>query len=140
MSTIQRDADGRTAGMLRDVRFRSRVAPSLLPALYLSVLVIVALAGVSTVVVAAVQHWWLGLIAVLLVPLVGFVLIAVARVGCELVCAVLELNAHVSGIADRLPHLERVIGELAHDMPKLGFLRRGANGRGRAVPDAGNAG
>jgi hypothetical protein len=125
-----------TARMLLDVRFRTRATPSLLPALYLTVLVLVALLGISAVVVAAVQAWWLGLVAASVVPIIGLVLVAVARVGCELVSAVLELNQYVGGIAGRMPHLESVIDELARDMPKLSFLRRGASSRERAGTEA----
>jgi hypothetical protein len=133
MSRSQEGGAGRTARLLLDVRFRARATPSLLPALYLSTLVLIGVAGVSAVVVAAVQAWWLGLVAVVVVTVVGLVLAAAVRIGCELVWAVLELNEYVGGIADRLPHLESVIGDLARDMPKLGFLRRGANGRERAA-------
>lgn len=136
MSRSQDGGAGRTARLLLDVRFRARATPSLLPALYLSTLVLIGVAGVSAVVVAAVQAWWLGLVAVVVVTVVGLVLAAAARIGCELVWAVLELNEYVGGIADRLPHLESVIGDLARDMPKLGFLRRGANGRERAAAEA----
>jgi type II secretory pathway component PulJ len=52
------------------------------------------------------------------------------------VLAVLELNRHVDGIAERIPHLENVIDDLARDMPRLGFRRRSANGRERPAADA----
>lgn len=140
MSTSRNGASGRSARLLLDVRFRSRATPALLPALYLAVLVLIAVSGLSAVVAAAVHAWWLGLVAVVVVPVVGFVLAAGARVGCELADAVLELNEYVGGIAERLPHLENVIEDLARDMPKLGFLRRGANGRERAAAEAEQAG
>jgi hypothetical protein len=132
MATDQGVGVRRTVGLLLDVRFRSRATRSLLPALYLTVLVLVALTGVGAVIAATVQAWWLGLLALVVIPLFVLVAAAAARVGCELVWAVSELNEHVGGIAERLPRLESVIDDLARDMPKLGFLRRGANGRERA--------
>lgn len=133
MSTSHDRGAGRTSALLLDLRFRARATRSLLPALYLSALVLIVVIAVSAVVAAAVQAWWLGLVAVLIVPVLGFVLAASARVGCELVLAVLELNEYVDGIAERFPRLESVVDDLARDMPKLGFLRRGANGRERAA-------
>jgi hypothetical protein len=111
------------------------VTPSLLPVLYATVLVFVVLAGVSAVVAAAVQAWWLGLVAIVVVPIAGLLLTAAVRVGFELVWAVLELNGYVEGIAERFPHLENVMDDMARDMPKLGFMRRGPIGRERPAAD-----
>ena len=133
MSTGQDARAGRTARLLLDVRFHERATRALLPALYLAALVVVVVAGVSAVVVATIQAWWLGLLALVVVPPVVLVMVAAARVGCELVLAVLELNEYVDDIADRFPRIESVVDELARDMPKLGFLRRGASSRERSA-------
>jgi hypothetical protein len=135
MSTDQGGGAGRTARLLLDVRFRSRLAPSLLPVLYATVLVFVVLTGVSAVVAAAVHAWWLALVAIVVVPIAGLLLTAAVRVGFELVGAVLELNQYVEGIADRFPHLENVMDDMARDMPKLGFMRRSPVGRERPAAD-----
>lgn len=133
MSTHRDAGAGCNARLLLDVRFQVRASRALLPALYLMVLVLVALAATFTVVMATVQVWWLGLVALLVVLPVALALAAAARIGCELVLAVLELNDYVEDIADRFPRIETVVGELARDMPKLGFLRRGAGTRERAA-------
>jgi hypothetical protein len=134
--SMNQDGGSRSAArLLLDVRFQARATRSLLPFVYLGVLMLVALGGFCVVIAAAVQAWWLGLAALVMVPLIGLAVVAAARVGCELVLAVSELNEHVGGIADRFPHLEQVIDDLARDMPKLGFLRRGPNGRDRASAD-----
>ncbi len=123
-----------TLRQMLDVRFRSRLAPALLPLVYLAVVVLTGLFGLLVVLAAAVHAWWLGLVALVVVPVVGLLVVALARVACELVWSVLELNEFVEYIAGRLPHLQNVIDELASDMPPLGFLRRGASNRERAAP------
>src|SRR5581483_11463160 len=120
MSTSQDGGTGWVARSLLDLRFRARATPALLPLLYGVALVLIALTGVSAMVAAAMQAWWLGLLALVAVPVLGLALAAAVRVGCELAGAVLELNEYVAGIAERLPHLENVIDDLARDMPKLG--------------------
>ncbi|MGQ0479741.1 MAG: DUF4282 domain-containing protein [Pseudonocardia sp.] len=122
-----------TLRQLFDVRFGSRLAPVLLPLVYLTVVVLTGLLGLLVVLAAAVHAWWLGLVALLVVPVVGLLVIALARVACELVWSVLKLKEYVEYITGRLPHLENVIDELASDMPPLGFLRRGATNRERAT-------
>jgi hypothetical protein len=135
MSTDQDGRAGRTVRVLLDVRFRSRATPLLLPALYCAVLVFIALGGVSTVVAAAVQAWWLGLVAIVVVPIAALLATAVVRVGFELIWVTLDLHEYVEDIADRFPHVEKVVDELARDMPKLGFLRRGPGGRERVAAE-----
>jgi hypothetical protein len=58
---------------------------------------------------------------------------AAVRIGFEMVWVVLDLHEYVGDIADRFPHVEGVVDDLASYMPRIGFLRRGASSRERAA-------
>ena len=77
----------------------------------------------------------LAVIAALVVPVAVAVVIGLARIGCELLWYLNELHEDVGRIAARFARLEGVVDELAADMPRLNFLRRGA-ARDRTATEA----
>lgn len=107
-----------------DLRFGIVLTPVLLPMIYRAVAVLAVVLGLGVIVAAAVQAWWLGLFAALVVPVAVAVVIGLARIGCELLWYLNELHEDVSQIAARTSRLEGVLNGLADDMPRLSFLRR----------------
>lgn len=104
---------------------RTRLTPALLPALYRVLVVTTVLAGLAAIVAAAVTAWWLGALAVLVVPPLALAVIMVARIGAELTLAVLAMSDHVAELAATVPRLETAMDDVASDMPRIAFLRRG---------------
>lgn len=104
---------------------RTRLSPTLLPAVYRALVVTAVLAGLAAIVVASVTAWWLGALAVLAVPPLVLVVIMLARVGAELALAVLAMSDHVAELAAAVPRMETTMDDVASDMPMIAFLRRG---------------
>jgi hypothetical protein len=123
---------------LLDLRFGIVLTPALLPVIYRSVVALVGVLGICAIVAAFAHAWWWGVLALVVVPLVGAVVVGMVRVGCELLWYVNELHEDVSHIAARFGRMEDVVTELADEMPRLNFLRRGASNRERLVPDDGD--
>lgn len=119
-----------------DLRFGTVLTPVLLPMIYRGVAALAVLLGLAVVVGAALQAWWLGLLAAIVVPVAVAVVIGLTRIGCELLWYVNELHEDVDQISARFARLEGKVDELAADMPKLNFLRRGAAARERQAADA----
>jgi hypothetical protein len=107
--------------------------PASLLALYRAFALLAALLGAAALVAAALQAWWLGLLALVVVPAAVWAAITLVRVTCEVMGAVLRMADHVGEIRDELPHLRGTIDQLAEDMPRLRFLRRGASNREQPV-------
>lgn len=121
-------AVGRSVHGLRRVvteRLDVALAPALLPALFLVVVGLAVLGGGVLVVLAAVQAWWLGALALAVVPPAVAVVIAAARVACELALAISRITARSGELASGLSRMETMVGGIADDMPRLGFLRLG---------------
>lgn len=112
-----------TWSVLLGARFDVGLTLRLLPVAVQTLMFLVAVAGFGVIVIAMTSAWWLGLSALLLVPVVVALTFALIRIGAELALAVLTLSARVTEMADRLPGLESTVGDMASDMPKLGFLR-----------------
>jgi hypothetical protein len=112
-----------TWAVLLGARFDVGLTPRLLPVAVQTLMLLVAIAGCGLIVVAMTTAWWLGLSALLVVPVVVVLTFALIRIGAEMVLAVLNMSARVTEMADRLPGLESTVGGMASDMPKLGFLR-----------------
>jgi ABC-type multidrug transport system fused ATPase/permease subunit len=119
-----------------DLRFGTLLTPALVPLIYRAVVALAGLSGLAVIVLAALHAWWLGLIALLVVPLVVVLVVALTRVFCELLWYISELHEDVSQIGARFARMEGVVSELAEDMPKLNFLRRGASNRERSAAGA----
>jgi hypothetical protein len=120
-----------------DLRFGTVLTPVLLPMIYRGVTALAVILGLAAVVGAALQAWWLGLLAAVVVPVAVAVVIGLTRIACELLWYVNELHEDVDQISERFARLEGKVDELAADMPKLNFLRRGAATRYRPAPDSG---
>src|SRR5882762_8793485 len=74
------------------------LTPALVPLLFLGVSLLLASVGVAAVVAA----FWLGLLALAVVPFLVLGAIALARIGSELALAVIQVTEDVAGIAARL--------------------------------------
>lgn len=103
--------------------FHLPLTPRLVPALYLGLCALVALAGLGGVVIAFRAATWLGVLGVVLAPVLVLGVVAVLRVLAELSLAVMRMAADVAGIAARLPRLESTISDVADDIPRFGFLK-----------------
>lgn len=114
---------GRPAGSLRSARFDEWLTPRLLPVVYRAVLVVAPVTGLAAIVGGWLVGPLLGLLSLVLAPLLVLGVIIATRVGCELALAVLVMAEDVAGIAERLPRLESSVGDVASEMPRLGFLR-----------------
>lgn len=119
----------RTIGALCGDLTERRLAPRLLRAGYLAVLVVASLLAVAAIVVAAWFSWWQGLVALVVVPLLWLGVIGAVRIAAELALAVLRMADRVDGIAVQLTQMATTVDEVAGEMPKLGFLRRRAGSR-----------
>ncbi|WP_028937833.1 DUF4282 domain-containing protein [Pseudonocardia spinosispora] len=115
--------------VLLGARFDVGLTARLLPVAVQTLMLLVAIGGCGLIVAAMTTTWWLGLCALLVVPVVVVLIFALVRVGAEMVLAVLDMSARVTEMADRLPGLESTVGGMASDMPKLGFLRLRSGGR-----------
>ena len=118
-----------------DLRFGTVLTPVLLPMIYRAVAALSVVLGLAVITAAALQTWWLGLFAAVVVPVAVAVVIGLARIGCELFWYLNELHEDVSGIAVRFERLEGVVNALSDDMPRLNFLRRSASNRERTPAD-----
>lgn len=107
---------------------RTRLTPALLPLLFLAVAGFAVLFGLVAIVAAALYAWWLGVLALLVVPVLVVCLVAGARVVAELTLAVFNLTEHV---AEVMPRLEGTVDHIAEEMPRLRFLRPRGNGQDR---------
>jgi len=99
------------------------LTPALVPLLFLGVSLLLASVGVAAVVAAFVAGFWLGLLALAVVPFLVLGAIALARIGSELALAVIQVTEDVAGIAARLPRLESTVYDVANDIPRFGFLK-----------------
>lgn len=136
---MERNGTAPKAAELLDLRFGTILTPVLLPMIYRIVAVSAIVLGLTAVVVAAVQVWWLGLFATVVVPVAVIVVIGLTRVVCELLWYVVELHADVDEITERFCRLETMVTDVAAGMPRLKFLRRGGNSRDRSVPEPSDA-
>lgn len=116
--------------VLLGARFDVGLTPRLLPVAVQTLMLLVTIAGCGLIVAAMATAWWLGLTAMLVVPVVVVLIFALIRIGAEMVLAVLNMSGRVTEMADRLPGLESTVGDMASDMPKLGFLRLRSGSRG----------
>lgn len=103
---------------------RTRLAPLLIPILFRLVAVAAVLSGLALLTAALWFSWWLGLIALVVLPAATVGAIMAARVAAELALAVFAMADDLEGIAERMPRLESTMHGVAADMPPLGFLRR----------------
>lgn len=108
------------------------LTPQLVPALFLGTAVLVVAGAAVAVVAAFVASTWLGVLALLLVPVLALGAIALARVLGELALATIQVTEDVAGIAERFPRLESTIDDVASVVPRFTFMRLLA-GRERAA-------
>ena len=107
------------------------LTPALVPLLFLGVSLLLVSVGVAAVVTAFVAGFWLGLLALAVVPFLVLGAIALARIGSELALAVIQMAEDVAGIAAGLPRLESTVYDVANDIPRFGFLKLLTGPRGR---------
>ncbi|HZZ50903.1 MAG TPA: DUF4282 domain-containing protein [Pseudonocardia sp.] len=108
------------------------LTPSLVPVLVLGLTVLAGLAGIGAVVVAFEAGLWPGLLALAVVPFAFLGVVALGRVLGELALAVIRMHQDLAGIAERFPHLEATMDEVAGEIPRLGFLKLLSGGRERS--------
>lgn len=118
-----------------NLRFDTLLTPVLLPMIYRVVVASAVLLGLAAIAAAALQAWWLGLLAAAVVPVAVAMVIGVARIGCELLWYIDDLHDDVCQISARFSRLEGTVDELAAVVPRLNFFRRGASARVRSTPD-----
>lgn len=106
-----------------------RLAPRLLRAGYLAVLIGASLLAVAAIGATAWASLWWGLLALLLVPVLWLGVVSAARISAELALAVLRMADRVDGIAVELTQMASTVDEVAGVMPRLGFLRRRTGSR-----------
>jgi hypothetical protein len=125
-----RTAPTRTGPIRRvlDPSFETRMAPLLLPWIYLFLVGALGVGAGALVVIAFVVTWWAGLIALVAVPVGAVGVFALLRVGCEIVLDFSRLPQVTSAIAEGLLRMESTVDGVAEDMPKIAFL----GGRRRA--------
>lgn len=99
------------------------LAAALLPWLFHALVVGIVGGGLVLLVLAALQAWWLGMVALVVVPVGALLLVVVARIGCELALGICRLGTRTEELATGLARVEVTVGGIAGDMPGLGFLR-----------------
>lgn len=107
---------------------RTRLTPALLPPLYLAVTGFTALLGLVAIVAAVAHAWWLGVVALLVVPVLVVCVVASARVIAELTLAIFNLSEQVTAA---MPRLEKTVDHIAAEMPRLRLFRPRGNGQER---------
>ncbi|MGI5129503.1 DUF4282 domain-containing protein [Pseudonocardia sp. CA-107938] len=106
-----------------DPSFETRMTPRLLPLIYLGLVGALAVAAIGLVVGAFLLAWWLGLIALVVVPIGAAVAFAVLRVVVELVVEFSRLPQLTSGLAEGFARVEGMVDDIAEGMPRIAFLR-----------------
>lgn len=106
-----------------DPRLEGRLLTSLLPFVYVLLLVATGLGAIAAVAIAFAYAWWLGLVALVVVPVVTAGLVAAVRIGCELVLLVSNIAEDTRRMAAGLKRVEATVDGVAEDMPRIGFLR-----------------
>ncbi len=128
----------RTAPIRRvlDPSFETRMAPLLLPWIYLFLVAALGVGAGALVVIAFVVAWWTGLVALVVVPIGAVGVFALLRVGCEIVLDFSRLPQVTSAISEGLLRMESTVDGVAEDMPKIAFLggRRRASSAPTSAP------
>jgi hypothetical protein len=111
------------------------LAAALLPWLFRALVAGIVAGGLVLLGLAAVHAWWLGLVALAVVPVLALLLVVLARIGCELALGICRLGTRTEELATGLARVEVTVGGIAGDMPGLGFLRLPVLTRERGVDE-----
>ena len=115
-----------------DPSFETRMTPLLLPWIYLFLVGALGVGAGALVVIAFAVAWWMGLIALVVVPIGAVGVFALLRVGCEIVLDFSRLPQVTESMAEGLERMENTVDGVAEDMPKIAFL--GGRRRASSVP------
>jgi hypothetical protein len=129
--STNRPRSGRPLPGLIRADFEIALTPALVPPVYLGLCVLVTAGGLVGVVAAFGVALWLGLLALVMVPVLVLGAVAVLRMVAELTLAVTRTSADVSMIAAQLPRLESTVSDVANDIPRFGLLKLLNGPRGR---------
>jgi hypothetical protein len=111
--------------------FEIALTPALVQPVYLGLCVLVAAGGLVGVVAAFDTALWLGLLALVVVPVLVLGAVAALRIVAELTLAMIQTSADVAVIAAQLPRLESTVSDVANDIPRFGLLKLLNGPRGR---------
>ena len=126
-----RPLSGRVLPALPRADFEIALTPALVPPVYLGLCVLVAAGGLVGVVAAFDTALWMGLLALVVVPVLVLGAVAVLRIVAELTLAMIQTSADVAVIAAQLPRLESTVSDVANDIPRFGLLKLLNGPRGR---------
>lgn len=113
----------RSLRRLLDPSLDDHLTPLLLPYLFVLLTALVMVVGCGLVIGAFVLVWWLGLIALVVVPVGAIVAIVVIRIVCEVLMTFSLMAQRTGDMSALLSRVETTVDGVASDMPPLGFLR-----------------